>query len=73
MKQTNPNKRIWSVIRLKKFNDFPVLVSWVEGEDLKIEFSDPGEYDQEEIMDEVKTIINNELGEIADADLRIPM
>lgn len=69
MKQTKKPNRIWSVIRLKKFNDFPVLISWTEGEDIKIEFTDPGEHDEDEIRDEVMRIINQELGEIADADI----
>lgn len=65
--------RLWSIIKLQKFNDFPVLISWAKGEDLKIEFTDPGEYSEDEIRAEVMKIIDQEMGEIADADLRIPM
>ena len=70
MKQTKTKKpeRHYSLIRLKKFDDFPVVISWIQGEDIEIQFA-KSDHDNDEVMAEVMRIIQNEMKEIEDADL----
>jgi uncharacterized protein (DUF169 family) len=58
----------YSLIRLKKFDNFPVVVSWIQGEDIEIQFA-KSDHDNDEVMAEVMRIIQNEMKEIEDADI----
>ena len=69
MKQTKTNDREYVVIRLKQYDDFPVVISWAEGEDLKIQFAKHETVESDEIMDAVMQIVKDEMGEILDADI----
>jgi uncharacterized protein (DUF169 family) len=69
-KQTETPKpeRQYSLIRLKKFDNFPVVISWIEGEDIEIQFA-KSDHNNDEVMAEVMRIIQNEMGKITDADI----
>jgi SH3-like domain-containing protein len=53
---------------LKKFDNFPVVVSWIQDEDIEIQFA-KSDHDNDEVMAEVMRIIQNEMKEIEDADI----